>query len=135
MALNNVSIMGRLTRSPELRTVGEDIPVVSFGIAVDHDRKGKDGERGADFFNVTAWRGLGKMIAQYFDTGDMIVIRGRLQSRNYTDKEGNNRTAVDILAEDAYFGSTKKEGGNNQTATKPSGRQAAYDTDDGDLPW
>lgn len=132
MALNNVSLMGRLVADPELRTVGEDIQVVSFRIAVDRDRKNKDGEREADFFNVTAWRGAADFVSSYFMKGDMIVVCGRLQSRTYTDKDGNNRSVVEVLAENVYFGSAKKEGGNTNAAPAAQG---AYATPDSDLPF
>lgn len=123
MALNNVSLMGRLTADPELRTVGEDVHVVSFRIAVERDRKNKEGEREADFINVTAWRKLADHIATWFAKGDMIVVCGRLQSHTYTDKDGNNRTAIDVVADDVYFGSPKKSGGNFSA-------QTAEDADD-----
>lgn len=132
MALNNVSLMGRLTADPELRTVGEDIHVASFRIAVDRDRKNKDGERESDFFNVVAWRGTADFVSSYFAKGDMIVVCGRLQSRTYTDKDGNNRSVVEVLADDVYFGGAKKEGGNPNTAPAARG---AYSTPDSDLPF
>ena len=112
MALNHINLMGRLVADPELRTIGEDVHVASCRIAVDRDRKNKEtGEREADFINVTAWRGLASFICQYFAKGDMIVVSGRLQSRNYEDKDGNKRTAYDVVAENIYFGASKKEGG------------------------
>lgn len=132
MALNNVSLMGRLVADPELRTVGEDIPVASFRIAVDRDRKNREGERGADFINVVAWRGTGKFVSEYFVRGDMIVVKGRIQTRQYTDKDGNNRTAFEVVADDVYFGGAKKEGG---TATTQNASQGAYVSADSDLPF
>lgn len=112
MALNRINLMGRLVADPELRKVGGDISVVSFRIAVDRDRKNKEtGEREADFIPVTAWRNVADFAAQYFAKGDMIVVSGRLQSRNYEDKDGNKRTAYDVVAENIYFGASKKEGG------------------------
>lgn len=132
MALNNVSLMGRLVADPELRTVGEDVQVASFRIAVDRDRKNREGERETDFINVVAWRGVGKFVAEYFAKGDMIVVKGRIQTRQYTDKEGNNRNAFEVLAEDVYFGSAKKEGGAAPAQTAPHG---TYVTDDDSLPF
>ena len=112
MALNHIDLMGRLVADPELRTVGEDVHVASFRIAVDRDRKNKEtGEREADFINVTAWRGTADFICQRFAKGDMIVVSGRLQTRAYEDKDGNKRTATDVVAENIYFGSAKREGG------------------------
>ena len=109
MALNQVAQMGRLVADPELRKVNNDTSVVSFRIAVDRDFVNKEtNQREADFFNVTAWRGLADFVAQYFAKGDMIAVTGRLQSRTYQDKDGNNRNTVEILAEHCYFGSAKK---------------------------
>ena len=102
--------MGRLVADPELRKVNNDTSVVSFRIAVDRDFVNKEtNKREADFFNVTAWRGLADFVAQYFAKGDMIAVTGRLQSRTYQDKDGNNRNTVEILAEHCYFGSAKKD--------------------------
>ena len=115
MALNHIDLMGRLVADPELRKVGDDVSVVSFRMAVDRDRKNKDtGEREADFINVSAWRSTADFIAQYFAKGDMIVVSGRLQSRMYEDKDGNKRSAYDVVADTVYFGSSKKE--SDQTA-------------------
>lgn len=132
MALNNVSLMGRLVADPELRTVGEDVQVASFRIAVDRDRKNREGEREADFINIVAWRATAAFISQYFAKGDMIVVKGRIQTRQYTDKDGNNRNAFEVLAEDVYFGGAKKEGGNANAAPAAQG---AYTTDDDSLPF
>ena len=117
MALNHIDLMGRLVADPELRKVGDDVSVVSFRLAVDRDRKNKDtGEREADFINVSAWRSTADFIAQYFAKGDMIVVSGRLQSRMYEDKEGNKRSAYDVVADTVYFGSSKKESGQTAAA-------------------
>lgn len=132
MALNNVSLMGRLVADPELRTVGEDMHVASCRIAVDRDRKNKDGEREADFIPVTAWGKSGDFLAQYFAKGDMLVVNGRLQTRTYTDKDGNTRNAFDVVADHLYFGSSKKEGGNTNAAPAAQG---AYGADDDSLPF
>lgn len=117
MALNHIDLMGRLVADPELRKVGDDISVVSFRLAVDRDRKNKDtGEREADFINVSAWRSTADFIAQYFAKGDMMVVSGRLQSRMYEDKDGNKRSAYDVIAEAVYFGASKKESGQADAA-------------------
>lgn len=107
MALNKVLLQGRLVADPELKKVGDDVSVVSFRIAVDRDRKNKDGERESDFFNITAWRGTADFVTQYFAKGDAIVIDGRLQQRSWEDGEGNKRSAVDVSAENVYFGGPK----------------------------
>ena len=117
MALNHIDLMGRLVADPELRTVGEDVHVVSCRIGVDRDRKNKEtGEREAEFINVTAWRGTADFLAQYFAKGDMMVVSGRLQTRSYEDKDGNKRTAYDVVAENVYFGSNKKDGAQSAAA-------------------
>nr|DAJ59111.1 MAG TPA: Single strand binding protein [Caudoviricetes sp.] len=115
MALNHIDLMGRLVADPELRKVGDDVSVVSFRLAVDRDRKNKDtGERDADFINVSAWRSTADFIAQYFAKGDMMVVSGRLQSRMYEDKDGNKRSAYDVVADTVYFGASKKESGQTE---------------------
>lgn len=134
MALNNVSLMGRLVADPELRIVGEDIPVASFRIAVDRDRKNRDGERETDFINISAWRSTANFVSQYFVRGDMIAVKGRIQTRQYTDKEGNNRTAVDVIAEDVYFGGAKKDGGTAPTHSAAQ-NDAPMSMDDDSLPF
>lgn len=105
--LNHVAIMGRLTRDPELRIVGEH-PVCSFRIACDRDYKNKDGERETDFVDVVAWRSLAENISKYFAKGRMAVVEGRLQVRDWTDKDGNRRYNTEIVAEHVYFGDSKK---------------------------
>ena len=107
--LNHITIMGRLTRDPELKTTNSGIPVVSFSIAVDRDFADKEsGERGVDFIDVTAWRHTAEFVSRYFTKGRMAVVSGRLQTRNWTDKDGNKRKAVEIVAENVYFGDSKR---------------------------
>jgi len=113
MALNKVSIMGRITADPELKHVGanSDIPTVSFGIACQRDFKNKEtGENETDFFNCTAWRGTAEFITKYFEKGRMIVIDGRLQRRDY-EKDGVKHQNVFINVENAYFGDSKNATG------------------------
>ena len=107
--LNKVVIMGRLTRDPEVRKVNNDVSVCSFSVACDRDIVSKgSNERETDFFDVTAWRSTADFVGKYFAKGRMIVVVGRLQKRNYTDKDGNKRSVVDIIAENVYFGDSKK---------------------------
>lgn len=107
--LNHIVIMGRLTRDPELKTTNSGIPVVSFSIAVDRDFADKEsGERGVDFIDVTAWRHTAEFVSRYFTKGRMAVVSGRLQTRNWTDKDGNKRKAVEVVAENVYFGDSKR---------------------------
>ena len=98
--LNHIVLMGRLTRDPELRYTGSNIPVASFSVAVDRDfGRGENGEKQTDFINVSAWRQTGEFVSKYFTKGSMIVVSGRLQMRDYTDRDGNRRTAAEVVAE------------------------------------
>ena len=97
--LNHIVLMGRLTRDPELRYTGSNVPVASFSIAVDRDfGRGENGEKQTDFINVSAWRQTGEFVSKYFTKGSMIVVSGRLQIRDYTDRDGNRRTAAEVVA-------------------------------------
>lgn len=136
MALNRVNLMGRLVADPEMRSIGEDVHVVTVRIAVDRDRVNKEtGEREADFFDVVAWRGTCDFLVKYFAKGDPIVVDGRLQSRNWTDKDGNKRTSIEIVAENLYFGGAKKPTSTDNVS--PDARQSAntQQGDDGELPF
>lgn len=141
--LNKVIVMGRLTRDPEVKKVNGDISVCSFSVACDRDIVSKgSNERETDFFDVTAWRSTADFVGKYFAKGRMIVVVGRLQKRNYTDKDGNKRSAVDIVAENVYFGDSKKDTDNsNGTAPAPSYNAPSNSgdfaelEDDGDLPF
>ena len=113
--LNHITIMGRLVRDPELRRTGSGIAVASFRVAVDRDYAPKDGgEKKADFIICVAWRQTGEFISKYFTKGRMIVVDGRLEMRDWTDKDGNKRTSAEIVVANAYFGDSKREsdGGN-----------------------
>ena len=119
--LNKVIIMGRLTHDPEIKKVNSDISVCSFSIACDRDIVNKqNNERETDFFDVTAWRSTADFVGKYFGKGRMIVVVGRLQKRNYTDKESNKRSAVDIIAENVYFGDSKKDSETSDNASAPT---------------
>ena len=110
--LNHIVLMGRLTRDPELRRTGSGIAVASFALAVDRDFASKDsGERGVDFIDIVAWRNTAEFVSKYFTKGSMAVVSGRLQIRNWTDKEGNKRRSAEVVADNVYFGSAKREGG------------------------
>lgn len=109
--LNRIIIMGRLTRDPELRHTQSGTPVASFSLAVDRDFKDKqNGERATDFIDVAAWRQTGEFAARYFTKGRMAVVEGRLQLRDWTDKEGNKRKSAEVIAENVYFGDSKRDG-------------------------
>lgn len=102
--LNNIDIMGRLTRAPELRRTNSGVAVTSFTLAVERDYADKTtGQKEVDFLDCTAWRGTAEFIDKYFGKGDMMAVNGRLQIRAYTDKEGNNRKAAEIQVNNVYF--------------------------------
>lgn len=104
--LNSVKLMGRLVADPELRQTQSGIPVCSIRIAVDRDFL-NSGTRETDFFNVVAWRSTAEFISRYFSKGRMIVVDGRLQTRPWTDRDGNKRVSVETVAENVYFGDSK----------------------------
>ena len=113
--LNHITIMGRLTRDPELRRTGSGIAVASFSVAVDRDFGGRDGgEKETDFIDCVAWRQTGEFVSKYFTKGRMIVVSGRLQIRSWTDKDGNKRRTAEVVADNVYFGDSKRDndGGN-----------------------
>lgn len=106
--LNHATIMGRLTKDPELRRTGSGIAVTSFTVACDRDFT-NNGERETDFIECVAWRGAGEFVARNFHKGKMIVVDGRIQVRGWTDKDGNKRRTTEIVADNVYFGDSKKE--------------------------
>ena len=109
--LNHIVLMGRLTRDPELRRTGSGIAVASFRLAVDRDFAPKDGgEKETDFIDVVAWRSTAEFVSRFFTKGRMAVVSGRLQMRNWTDKEGNKRTSAEVVADNVYFGDSKRDG-------------------------
>ena len=108
--LNHIVIMGRMVRDPELRKTNSGVSVASFTVAVDRDFSGKDGgEKETDFIDCVAWRGIADFVSKYFTKGRMIVVSGRLQLRDWTDKEGNKRRSAEIVADSCYFGDSKKD--------------------------
>ena len=110
--LNHITIMGRLTRDPELRRTGSGIAVASFTVAVDRDFGGRDGgEKETDFIDCVAWRQTGEFVSKYFTKGRMIVVSGRLQIRSWTDKDGNKRRTAEVVADNVYFGDSKRDEG------------------------
>ena len=114
--LNHITIMGRLTRDPELRRTGSGIAVASFTVAVDRDFGGRDGgERETDFIDCVAWRQTGEFVSKYFTKGSMIVVSGRLQIRNWNDKEGNKRRSAEVVADNVYFGESKRSNESNSS--------------------
>ena len=117
--LNHITIMGRLVRDPELRSTQSGVSVASFTVAVDRDFGGRDGgDRQTDFIDCVAWRQTGEFVSKYFRKGSMIVVSGRLQSRKWQDREGNNRTNWEVNADNVYFGGSRRE--------SDSGRSDSY---------
>ncbi|MBE6920201.1 MAG: single-stranded DNA-binding protein [Ruminococcaceae bacterium] len=115
--LNHIVIMGRLTRDPELRRTGGGIAVTSFTVAVDRDFSSKD-EKKTDFIDCVAWRSTGEFVNKYFSKGSMMLVSGRLQIRAWTDKDGNKRRSAEVVADNVYFGESKRE--QLQTAPTPA---------------
>lgn len=109
--LNHITVMGRMTRDPETRYTRNNTPVCSFTLAVERDRKNEDGSRATDFIDCVAWRSTAEFISKYFRKGSMAVAAGRLQLRDWTDKDGNKRRQAEILCENVYFGESKSTGG------------------------
>lgn len=107
--INNITLQGRLTFNPELRSTPNGIAVTRFQVASDRPYKDKDGEYKADFIDVVAWRKTADFVSKYFKKGDMINIVGRIETSNYVDKDGNNRKSVYIRAQEVSFGGSKKE--------------------------
>ncbi len=126
--LNHIVIMGRLARDPELRHTQTGTPVASFTLAVDRDFKDKNtGERATDWIDVVAWRGTGEFVSRYFSKGRMAVVDGRLQIREWTDKEGNKRRSAEVVADNVYFGDSKRDGdGGGYNNSSYSDRGGSY---------
>jgi len=150
--LNRIILMGRLARDPELRHTQTGIAVASFRLAVDRDFKNKDtGEKGTDWIDVVAWRGTAEFVSKYFSKGRLAVVEGRLQLRDWTDRDGNKRTNAEVVADNVYFGESRRDadasGGSYSRPAAPSpaadyglppegGDQfAELSDDDGELPF
>ena len=115
--LNHITIMGRLTRDPELRRTGSGIAVASFTLAVDRDFAPRDGgERETDFIDCVAWRQTGEFVSKYFTKGSMAVVSGRLQIRGWTDKDGNKRRTAEVVADNVYFGESRRGSDNGNSS-------------------
>lgn len=134
--LNKIVLMGRLTRDPELRRTGNGTAVASFTLAVDRDFKSQDGERETDFIDIIAWRNTAEFVSKYFSKGRMAVVEGRLQVRDWKDKDGNRRRSTEVVADNMYFGDSKRE--NAPAAPDPGGNQELTEIGDeekGELPF
>jgi len=139
--LNKILIMGRLTRDPELRRTQTGTPVASFTLAVDRDLKDKQtGERKTDFIDCVAWRQTGEFVGKYFAKGRVAVVEGRLQMRDWTDKEGNKRRSAEVVADNVYFGDSRRDEDSGYSApsnysTPAEGNQFAELDDDEPIPF
>lgn len=118
--MNKVFLIGNLTRDPELTETSSGVSICRFSIAVNRNYSGADGERKTDFFNVTAWRGLGETVARYAKKGKKVAVSGSIELRNYEDSTGVKRTAVDIVAQDVEFLSPR------ETSNGDSGYESDY---------
>ena len=108
--LNKIILMGRLVKDPELRRTQSGTAVTSFRIAVDRDFKSQDGSKQADFFDVVAWRNTAEFVSKYFTKGRMAVVEGRLQIRDWTDRDGGKRRSAEVIADNVYFGDSRRDG-------------------------
>ena len=149
--LNKVFIMGRLARDPELRRTQTGTAVASFTLAVDRDMKNKaTGERATDWIDVVAWSHTAEFVSRYFTKGRMAVVEGRLQIRDWTDKDGNKRRSAEVVADNVYFGDSRRDGevggsysapaapsygGYSAPASSPASDFAMLDDDDAQLPF
>ena len=149
--LNHITIMGRLTRDPEIRYTQSQTPVTSFTLAVDRDFGGRDGgEKQTDFIDCVAWRQTAEFVSKYFTKGSMAVVSGRLQIRDWTDRDGGKRRNAEVVVDNIYFGESKRrEGGEMRSDSRPA-YQSSYESvspsmgasafselgdDDGELPF
>lgn len=127
--LNHITIMGRLTKDPELRRTGSGVAVASFTIACDRDFNPKDGgEKEVDFIDCNAWRGTGEFVSKYFSKGSMAIVSGRLQIRNWTDKDGNKRRNAEVVTDSVYFGDSKKSS-DGTSSYQPANTSQGYTGD------
>lgn len=138
--LNQITLMGRLTRNPELRYTKTSTPVASFSLAVERDYADESGHRKADFIDCVAWRNVGEFICDYFGKGNMIAVTGRLQLRDWTDERGNKRRSAEVIVERAFFCESKtKAAKDDESSFAPAGDGvpvfAEVSDEDGELPF
>ena len=119
--LNHIVLMGRLTRDPELRRTGSGVAVATFSLAVDRDfGSSATGEKETDFIDIVVWRNTAEFVSKYFTKGRMAVVSGRLQIRNWTDKEGNKRRSAEVVADNVYFGDSKRDNADGAYGAAPA---------------
>lgn len=132
--LNQINIAGRLCADPELRRTGNNIAVATFRIACEQDYKPEGGEQETDFISCVAWRSTAEFVSRYFSKGKMAIVSGRLQIRPYMDKDGNKRTAAEVVADRIYFGESRSRDENTRS-TAPVQSFEDLSSDDSDLPF
>ena len=130
--LNRIILMGRLTRDPELRHTQSGTAVASFTLAVDRDFKSRDGgDRATDFIDIVAWRSTAEFVSKYFTKGRMAVVEGRLQIRDWTDRDGGKRRSAEVIADNVYFGDSKRDGDSGTSSGyHPAGRPVDVSAND-----
>ena len=118
--LNKIFLMGRLTRDPELRRTASGTAVTSFSLAVDRDFKSQNGEKETDFIDIVAWRSTAEFVSKYFSKGRMAVVEGRLQIRDWTDRDGGKRRSAEVIADNVYFGDSRRDGAGDYGNSAPA---------------
>ena len=133
--LNKIFLMGRLTRDPDLRKTKSGTAVTSFSLAVDRDYKGQSGERETDFIDIVAWRNTAEFVSSYFTKGRMAVVEGRLQVTDYKDRDGNSRRSWTVVADNVYFGDSKRVSGSDTEAPPSGDLRELSKEEEGELPF
>jgi len=130
--LNKVILMGRLTRDPELRHTQSDIPVATFSLAVDRGYSRRDeSQQNVDFINIVAWRNTAEFVSKWFSKGQLVAVSGRLQVRSYQDRDGNNRTATEVVADECFFAESKRSSDSSASSYSPFGESPAPSANSG----
>ena len=142
--LNRVILMGRLTKDPELKQTPNNVSVATFSLAVDRDYQSDKDNKQTDFINIVAWRHTAEFVGKYFTKGQLVAVEGSIQTRSYQDKDGNNRTVFEVVADQVYF-AEKKQNGENKSQSESSAKDSfqvgdlgdfeEFDSDDGELPF
>ena len=142
--LNRVILMGRLTKDPELKQTPNNVSVATFSLAVDRNYQSDKDNKQTDFINIVAWRHTAEFVGKYFTKGQLVAVEGSIQTRSYQDKDGNNRTVFEVVADQVYF-AEKKQNGENKSQSESSAKDSfqvgdlgdfeEFDSDDGELPF
>ena len=132
--LNKIILMGRLTRDPELHRTGSGTAVATFSLAVDRDYKSQSGERETDFIDVVAWRSTAEFVSKYFTKGRMAVVEGRIQVRDWTDKDGARRRSTEVVVDNVYFGDSKRAVSESDTPAPTGEFTELPENEKGELP-